>query len=484
MPRSSTRVILWVAPFLLMPLACGGAPEDGDLAEFVEEAAFAAVSIPPKGTSTTLDIGEWNIEWFGSTQYGPTNETLQRENVRDVIKGADLDIWAVEEIVSASQWSQLLAELPGYAGLLANEPSVTSGSSYYTSAEQKVGILYKTSAITVKSAKIILTAEDYNFAGRPPLQVSLTASVGGATLDFVLVALHAKAMSDAESYDRRKGGSVALKSYLDSTYPSAAVIVAGDFNDDVDTSISGNLSPYKNFVDDAADYMFPTKALSDAGKSSTASGGAMIDHHLVTNEMKSLFVSGSAEIYRVDQYIASYSSTASDHYPTITRYALKAPPAAPAQVIVNEVLANEQGSDPGGEFVEIVNTGGSPADLSGYTIADATGVKHTFAGGTTLGPGAAVVVFGAASGIPSGVGGAVAASSGGLSLNNGGDTVTLKDAASAIVDSVTFTSALAGTDGVSMNRSPDGSPTGGFVLHTSLVAALSSPGKKASGSSF
>jgi hypothetical protein len=49
---------------------------------------------------------------------------------------------------------------------------------------------------------------------------------------------------------------------------------------------------------------------------------------------------------------------------------------------------------------------------------------------------------------------------------------------------VTYTSALSGTDGVSMNRSPDGDPAGTFVLHTALSASPSSPGTRIDGTAF
>ena len=148
--------------------------------------------------------------------------------------------------------------------------------------------------------------------------------------------------------------------------------------------------------------------------------------------------------------------------------------AAPARVIINEVLANEPGSTTAAEFVELYNAGGSAADLSGWTLSDATAVRHVFALGTTLAPGQTLVVFGAASGIPVGLGNAVASSTGTLSLNNGGDTVTLAQAG-VVVDTVTYASALAAVDGVSMNRAIDRSG-GAFVLHSGLSGLLCSPG--------
>ncbi|NUQ73971.1 MAG: lamin tail domain-containing protein [Polyangiaceae bacterium] len=463
------------------PLACSGVA-DGEDWDLVDEGRMGVSTVPAKGTPQTLDIVEWNLEWFGHTGFGPTNETLQRDNIRNVIEGTDADIWAVVEACSTPSFNTLKSQLPGYSGFLANDPLVTQGSSYYTSSEQKVGILYKTDVVSVDSAKIILTGQNTNFAGRPPLEVKLTTTVDGAVTSFVLIIFHAKAMADADSYDRRKAAADALKGYLDSTYPADRVIVVGDFNDDLDTSIAGGWSPYKSLVDDTADYFFPTMAFTLAGKGTSASSSTPIDHHMITNEVVPLYVEGSAEVYKVNAYIASYTSTTSDHYPTITRYQL-GQGGAPA-LMLNEICANEPGSATAGEFVEIVNVGSGPADLSGYTLSDAAGLKHTFAAGSTLAPGAGIVVFGGAAGIPAGLSNAVAASSGGLALANSGDTVTLKDGSGVVVDTFAYGSALAGTDGVSMNRNPDMTADGAWALHTTIAGLSSSPGKMANGSDF
>jgi hypothetical protein len=156
-------------------------------------------------------------------------------------------------------------------------------------------------------------------------------------------------------------------------------------------------------------------------------------------------------------------------------------PPPVAHVFLNEVLANEPGSDTAGEFVELVNSGTADADLSGWTIADSVMVRHVFAAGTVLHAGRAIVVFGGASAIPTGLANAVVASTGTLALTNGADTVTLASP-TATVDSVAY--AKSQPDGVSLNRSPDGDPTGAFVLHTTLSALPRSPGTRVNGASF
>ncbi|WP_437722195.1 lamin tail domain-containing protein [Sorangium sp. So ce861] len=154
-----------------------------------------------------------------------------------------------------------------------------------------------------------------------------------------------------------------------------------------------------------------------------------------------------------------------------------------ANVIINEVLANEPGSDPDGEFVEIINVGTATASIGGWKLADSTGTRHTFPAGASLAPSTAVVVYGHASAVPVGVIGAVGASTGALGLNNSTDTVTLRNATNAAVSSVTYTSALSDDDGVSMNRSTDLDGSTSFVLHTTF-GGNSSPGTRADGTAF
>ena len=293
--------------------ACGGStgPDEG-------------IQIPARGTATTFDVGTWNLEWFGDASNGPDDDEMQLRRVRDVLKGADLDLWGLEEVVSRSRFSSLVSALPGYAGLLANDPSVQDGASYYSDfgdLEQKVALIYKTSVVDVLGARVVLTSEDDAFAGRPPLEARVRVHVGASTVEGVVVVLHAKAGSDQSSWERRTAAAAALKAYLDATWPTTRVWIVGDFNDDVDSSIStGRASPYAAFVGDVARWSFPTAALSAAGISTIAGYGEAIDHQLVSNEVWAGYVSGSAEAYRVDAYIPEYAETTTDHYPVLARY--------------------------------------------------------------------------------------------------------------------------------------------------------------------
>jgi hypothetical protein len=141
------------------------------------------------------------------------------------------------------------------------------------------------------------------------------------------------------------------------------------------------------------------------------------------------------------------------------------------------------------EFVEIVNSGPDLLAIGGFTISDAASVRFTIPPGKTIPPGEAAVIFGG--GTPTGAFGNCSANGlvfaiggSGLSLNNGGDTLTVRDNTAAVVASLTFGS-TEGNANQSITRSPD--VTGDFVFHSSSPGsggALFSPGTRLTGSPF
>jgi endonuclease/exonuclease/phosphatase family metal-dependent hydrolase len=167
----------------------------------------------------------------------------------------------------------------------------------------------------------------------------------------------------------------------------------------------------------------------------------------------------------------------------MTSDALTSRPQA-ARILINEVMANEPGTDVREEMVELVNPGKEDVDLTGYTLSNSVGVRHTFAR-TVLPAGRAFVVFGGAGPSASRIEESALASTGTLSLANTRDSVTLKDAAGAVVDTMSYSGALGAKDGVSINRSSDGSPDAkAWVLHNAVSGAKSSPGRRSNGTWF
>ena len=311
------------APLLLVTLAgCGGSdPPTIPPPEPPPPTLPDPIAIPAQGTASTIDMATWNLLYFGAPNQGPSDDLLQMARVRDVILGTDADIWGVQEVTSRTEFDNLIELLPGYDGLLANDPIVVGGSDSYHISEIKVGLIYKTAVLQPTSARIIRTDLDHAFAGRPPLEVSTRLTFGGATHDAVVIVLHAKASSDTASWDRRAAGGHGLKEYLDTNWPDALVLVPGDWNDDLDRSITeGRDTPYRVFLDAPADWGFPTAELSAAGETSILGFSDIIDHILASNEVMAWYRTGSTLVYRVDRLIPNYRETTSDHLPVLVRF--------------------------------------------------------------------------------------------------------------------------------------------------------------------
>lgn len=165
---------------------------------------------------------------------------------------------------------------------------------------------------------------------------------------------------------------------------------------------------------------------------------------------------------------------------------------ASASVIISEFLADPSNvalnGDANGdgnnstsqdEFVELINKGSNPVNISGWKLLDAIKVRHVFPNNTIIADGEYFVVFGGGSIALPGISGQTA-SRGGLGLNNSGDMISLYNALDQLVDEVTYGSE--GGDNQSLVRWPQepGSP---FVQHSGVSSsgALFSPGTAVNG---
>lgn len=276
------------------------------------------------GNDTLMDVAGWNTEWFGDTQNGPSNEPLQYANVKAVISNTDLDVWGLAEVSNPTTFNTLLSDLTAYDGVL---------SSF--SQTQKTAMIWKKAKFNLVSYGNKLTEQTYNydFAGRPPLEVVLQTRDSSVTDTLYFYVLHLKANSgsgDQASYDRRKNAVGYLKTYLDQNRAGKKVFVVGDWNDDVNGSVvyigTGYLeTPFKNFLNDSAHYFFPSKRLSLAGEKSYVFGSRMIDHHMISGLLSDSFyvTNSSLVLSQLSTQISNYGNTTSDHYPVVSRYNMK-----------------------------------------------------------------------------------------------------------------------------------------------------------------
>jgi hypothetical protein len=318
-------------------------------------------SIP---ADSTLDVTCWNVEWLGNTTtspsaLGPTNDAQQMTNVLQVLNTVKSDIFCIEEVCDHKQFiARVKTDLPKYKvrcqtkyySHFFDSPETTSATTF----SQKVCFVYDSTVVTaVDTISLLASQYGYNLtpvptpypnnwaSGRLPFMFIGDVKIGNVTKQIHFVGLHAKSGSAVADYNRRKQDVIDLKAKLDTDYPNANIMMLGDYNDDLDTSIAaGKASSYANFVNDNVNYKQVSRALSLCGVSSTAKYTDIIDHFMLSNEFGVLPASGATPspslsgIYYLEKtinvsrpinYVTNYTTTTSDHYPVNARFTFKLP---------------------------------------------------------------------------------------------------------------------------------------------------------------
>lgn len=301
----------------------------------------------------TLDVATWNIEWFGDeantpVYNNPNSDEIQKQKVKTILLDLDADVIAVEEISDDVLFAQMVSEMPGFDFVLSDATSYPD-----TPGGQKVGFIYRTEVVSVKSTRAMFTsvhpfyegdgslltdypesADRFYASGRLPFMMEADVTLNGQTQTINFVGLHARAngSTGAQSrYDMRKYDVEVLKDSLDMYYSDKNVMILGDYNDDVDETVADGInttvSTYQAYVNDTQNYNILTAILSEEGFRSYAFRENMIDHIMVTSELSDNYVAGSARVH-YEYYDSEYTTTASDHFPVSVRMILTEVPTS------------------------------------------------------------------------------------------------------------------------------------------------------------
>ncbi|CAM2886656.1 endonuclease [Flavobacterium frigoris] len=299
----------------------------------------------------TLDIATWNVAWFGDETNSPAagkpnSDMIQKEAVKTILQQLDADIYAVEEVSDDALLAQMVSEMNDYSFVLSE---ATSYPFDVSGPKQKVGFIYKNKTVEAVSTKVLLktihpyynggdesalanypnTDKSRFFAsGRLPFMLTANVTIDGNKKQINIIDLHARANTSGDAqgkYDMRKFDVEVLKDTLDAQYQNANLILLGDYNDDVDYTVSDvttTVSTYEAYVNDAASYNVVTKTLSEQGFRSYATYENMIDHITLSNELADLYIDQSARVH-YEFFSSDYTKTASDHFPVTARLQLK-----------------------------------------------------------------------------------------------------------------------------------------------------------------
>jgi len=276
---------------------------------FVSSNSFAQV--PAYGSSKTTDIASWNLFWYGHPSYGSTNNSKQRAGVAEVIRNSRVDIWFFQEVVDSSDLTAVLNESGTFGHIYSN---------YWQ--DQKIGIAWNAANWFLVSDSQLFPQNPASFAsGRLPLFAHLVSLDYADTL--FLIGIHLKAHTGTDekkraSYFNRRESAMLLNQWQVS-HPAKKVIIAGDWNDDIDQSnYQDTLSPFSQVMDESGEYLFEKE--SYAGENSWYYGNSMIDHIWVNASIYASFKPNSQKILPLDWYLNAYPSEVSDNFPIFASF--------------------------------------------------------------------------------------------------------------------------------------------------------------------
>jgi len=314
----------------------------------------ASKNISVRGTdkSQTLDVTTYNLEFFGTdvkdtggTEFEPIDDALQVSNVITVLQNIGADIFAVQEVADDAAFNQLVSNISGFSGMLANRWSYSFDPPDANFPPQKIGFIYNSSTVQLVSSRVMFTqlydavragntgllpgypttASSFWSSGRLPFMATFDVTVAGVTKRVRVVNIHAKSGSATGDYNRRKYDVKVLHDSLIANYANDNIILLGDYNDDVDVSIGAPTNPestYKVFVDNTTNFNSLTLAISQTGAFSFPSSSSFLDHLTTSNELTNSYVSNSIIVEDPRTYISNYVNTTSDHLPVSARFLL------------------------------------------------------------------------------------------------------------------------------------------------------------------
>jgi endonuclease/exonuclease/phosphatase family metal-dependent hydrolase len=270
-------------------------------------------------TTDHLKVMNWNLEFFGARKYGPSNDSLQLNNVATVLNYTQPDIVALQEVSSDEAFRHLLDRTPGYDGRCSNRYSYSFDPSG-DFPPQKLCFIYRSSTVKVVREKILFRKlfddEPSEMFSSGRLPYLLDVDVMGRRLH--LVNLHAKSGAQEADLGRRRSDAQLLKDSIDRFYRDTDLVLLGDLNDDVDKSIvPDHESPYTMF---RVDYKCVSELLSNQGWHSTISYDDMIDHQIISSSMSDFHV--STKIVNAFVLVPLYGKTTSDHLPVMSEFDL------------------------------------------------------------------------------------------------------------------------------------------------------------------
>ena len=250
-----------------------------------------------------IEIITWNCEFF------PHSNDSTIFSLAEAILDLDADIIAFQELRRIGWFSKLMSYLPKYKYVVSHQASFMD-----------LAIIYKHEFFKLIRQIEPFAENDYNFAGRSPLQADLIYNKNNQEIPISIINLHMKCCDSGLS--RRKKAADMLYGYLDDNYEKQSnLIVLGDWNDDTkDESGQHCFDPF--FMDDR--FYFVTKNISlqlDQASYPKEPYVSFLDHIMVSESLLTNTDSNyNVQTLQMGEFMGGYDiydAFISDHLPVM-----------------------------------------------------------------------------------------------------------------------------------------------------------------------
>ncbi len=284
----------------------------------------------------TLRVYNWNMRWFGDPSSCNCDTNEARLNATRIMKDIKADMYCLEEVVNPNQIAAITSALGSNYQYIVSPfcsfATSTSSASYATG--QKLAYIYNTDKIENLGTFGLLASTYpsdtstnsgyYCFSsGRFPFIMKAKLKLNNGLSDTIIFSnIHAKAISDVTSYNRRTCGAVKMTDSLNALFPGKKMIVLGDYNDYLEGSVVSGMtaSPYQYMLDHGfagitLPSLYPNQTTFVGGTNT------LFDNIACTPDLMALYPDSSCFIFsEVEKYITDYGTTTSDHIPVVSYF--------------------------------------------------------------------------------------------------------------------------------------------------------------------
>ncbi len=263
---------------------------------------------PNLNKDESIEIITWNVEFFPHAN----DSTILA--LAEAVLDLNADIIAFQELRRTGWFSKLMAYLPEYDFIVSQQASFMD-----------LAIIYKNNIFELVRQIEPFAENDYNFAGRPPLQADFIVSMNGQDIPLSVVNLHMKCCDSGLS--RRQKAAQMLYEYLDESYAEQSnIIVLGDWNDDTkDEPGQHCFDPF--FQDDR--FYFTTREIAfDISQASYPNEPyvSFLDHIMVSEQLLPRGTDYDVKTILMGDYMGGYDiyeAYISDHRPVLLSFSIQ-----------------------------------------------------------------------------------------------------------------------------------------------------------------